>query len=90
VYTKVHKTAALGVAKDLLKAHGSVNAKVAEQLVKGALERSAPDLAVAVCGVLGPDADEDGNPPGQVYFAGGPQRTGCSSIESMFQPGKPG
>jgi len=68
VYTKACKTAVLGVSSDLLEKSGSVNAQVADELARGALERSTADLAVAVTGVLGPDADEDGNPPGQVYF----------------------
>lgn len=69
VYTKAHKTQALGVSESLLAGSGSVNAEVARQLVHGALERAPADVAVAVTGVLGPDPDEDGNPPGLVYFA---------------------
>jgi nicotinamide-nucleotide amidase len=69
VYTKKHKTEALGVSKLVLQESGSVNAEVAGQLVQGALERSSAQIAVAVTGVLGPDPDEDGNAPGLVYFA---------------------
>jgi len=68
VYTKDHKTIALGVSRDLLERSGSVNAEVASELARGALQRSAADVALSVTGVLGPDPDEDGNPPGQVYF----------------------
>jgi nicotinamide-nucleotide amidase len=68
VYTKDCKTSALGVSRDLLEKSGSVTAEVAHELAKGALERSPADLSLAVTGVLGPDPDEDGNPPGQVYF----------------------
>jgi hypothetical protein len=46
-----------------------VNAEVACQLAQGALERSPANMAVAVTGVLGPEPDEDGNPPGRVWFA---------------------
>jgi nicotinamide-nucleotide amidase len=69
VYTKTHKAQALGVAQHVLETSGSVNGEVARQLVQGALERSPAQIAVAVTGVLGPDPDEDGNPPGLVYFA---------------------
>ena len=71
VYTKAHKTAALGVDSTLLQSRGSVNAEVARQMVLGALGRSPANIAISVTGVLGPDPDEDGNPPGLVYLAVG-------------------
>lgn len=69
VYTKAFKSAALGVSQRMLEEQGSVNSAVAIQLVTGALNRSPASVAIAVTGVLGPSPDEDGNPPGQVYFA---------------------
>jgi nicotinamide-nucleotide amidase len=79
----------LGVCRELLQRQGSVNAEVARQLAQGALERSPADIAVAVTGVLGPDDDEDGNPPGLVWFA--VTRTGHGSrvIEEHFNHGDP-
>ncbi|HEY6924081.1 MAG TPA: CinA family protein, partial [Steroidobacteraceae bacterium] len=68
VYTKDCKAVALGVDRDLLARMGSVNAQVAHELARGAIEHSTADLAIAVTGVLGPEPDEDDNPPGQVYF----------------------
>ena len=68
IYTKEHKTKALGVSWCLLKEHGAVNADVVKQLAAGALERSSATMAIAVSGVLGPEPDEDGNPVGLVYF----------------------
>ena len=67
-YTKDCKAIVLGVDRKLLDRMGSVNAEVAHELARGAIERSPADLAVAVTGVLGPEPDEDDNPPGQVYF----------------------
>ncbi len=69
VYTKAHKARALGVSNSVLETSGSVNGEVAGQLTRGALERSPAEVAVAVTGVLGPDPDEDGNPPGLIYFS---------------------
>jgi nicotinamide-nucleotide amidase len=88
-YTKVHKAIALGVSRELLQRQGSVNAEVARQLAQGALERSPANIAVAVTGVLGPDADEDGNPPELVWFA--VTRTGHDPrvIEEHFNHGDP-
>lgn len=67
-YTKANKAMALGVSRDLLSRDGSVNAEVARQLARGALERSPADIALAVTGVLGPERDEDDNPVGLVYL----------------------
>jgi nicotinamide-nucleotide amidase len=69
VYSKEHKSASLGVNAALLKSKGSVNAEVALQMAQGALHRSAACVSLAVTGVLGPDPDEDSNPPGLMYFA---------------------
>ena len=69
VYSKEQKSATLGVDAALLSSKGSVNAKVALQMAQGALQRSAADLSLAVTGVLGPNPDEDANPPGLVHFA---------------------
>jgi nicotinamide-nucleotide amidase len=53
----------------LLREKGSVNLDTAEQMGMGALKNSRATLAIAVTGVLSPDADEDGNPAGLVYIA---------------------
>jgi len=71
VYTKLHKTAALGVPEALLAEVGSVHAEVARRMAEGALERSPADIVLAVTGVTGPAEDEDGNPVGRVIFACG-------------------
>jgi len=87
-YTKAQKTAALGVDAELLKQYGAVHALIAAQMVAGALERSDATFAVSVTGVLGPDADEDGNPPGLV-FVGFCQRGGEAEIIRRTFNGKP-
>ena len=68
VYTKTHKHAALGVDENLLGTQGSVNAEVARQMAEGALRHSPASIALAVTGVLGPNPDEDDNPPGLIYL----------------------
>jgi nicotinamide-nucleotide amidase len=68
VYTKEHKAAALGVDLKLLKKGGSVTKEIARQMAQGALSRSAAMVSLSVTGVLGPDPDEDGNPPGGIVF----------------------
>jgi nicotinamide-nucleotide amidase len=68
-YTKENKTAALGVAADLLSTLGAVCPEVAVAMAEGALARSPADVAIAITGVAGPDKDEDGNPVGLVCIA---------------------
>lgn len=67
-YTKTHKSQVLGVDEGLLRDQGAVNTEVARQMAEGALHRSQAAISVAITGVLGPQADEDGNPPGLVCF----------------------
>ncbi len=69
VYSKAHKTAALGVPGELLARYTAVSRQVAEAMAKGGIERSKADLVVAITGVAGPEPDEDGNPVGLVYVA---------------------
>ena len=69
VYSKEHKTAALGVPGELLTRHTAVSRQVAEAMARGGIERSRADLLVAITGVAGPEPDEDGNPVGLVYVA---------------------
>src|SRR5689334_2097347 len=54
-YTKAQKTKALGVSARLLRTKGAVCREVANALARGALARSAAELAVAITGVAGPD-----------------------------------
>jgi nicotinamide-nucleotide amidase len=68
-YTKENKTAALGVAHDLLAKKGAVSREVAIAMAEGALRRSPAQVAVAITGVAGPEPDEDGNPVGLVCVA---------------------
>jgi nicotinamide-nucleotide amidase len=63
-YSKKQKVTALGVDETLLREKGGVNPETAAQMGVGALKSSPAILAIAVTGLLGPDADEDGNPAG--------------------------
>ena len=77
-YSKDHKSRALAVPADLLRAKGAVCGEVARAMAEGALQHSTADLSAAITGVAGPEPDEDGNPVGRVCIAvarrGGPTR----------------
>jgi nicotinamide-nucleotide amidase len=69
VYTKANKTAALGIAADLIATHTAVSAPVARAMATGGLARTPADIAMAITGVAGPEPDEDGNPVGLAFIA---------------------
>ena len=79
VYSKEHKTKAVGVPAALIRQHTAVSAPVAKTMAEGGLNRSSADIALAITGVAGPDPDEDGNPVGLVFIAGA--RKGGATIE---------
>ena len=85
VYTKAQKTMTLGVDETLLRERGSVNGLVAAQMAEGALRRSQASMAVSVTGVLGPDCDEDNNPPGLVIV--GLARSGQPTLTAQHEFG---
>lgn len=66
-YSYEAKEAMLGVAHDLLHAHGAVSEPVARMMAEGALRHSDAGLTVAVTGVAGPGASEN-KPAGTVWF----------------------
>jgi len=87
-YTKLNKTVSLGVPAALLRAKGAVCEDVARAMAEGALERSPAEVAVAITGVAGPDADEDGNPVGLVFI--GVARRGLATRVMKKNYGDPG
>ena len=89
VYTKQQKAGALGVDATLLREAGAVNAEVAVQMAEGALRQSQASLSVAITGVLGPDADEDGNQPGIVYLALARRGAATQVLRQDFSPSPP-
>ena len=75
-YSNVAKQNMLGVPTETLTRHGAVSRETAEAMVRGALDRSNADVAVAITGIAGPDGGSPTKPVGLVHFAsairGGP------------------
>lgn len=59
----------LGVAQELLDAHGAVSAQVARAMAEGARARLGADVAVAVTGIAGPGGGSAEKPVGLTYVA---------------------
>jgi nicotinamide-nucleotide amidase len=85
-YSNEAKTALVGVAPELIEAHGAVSEKVARAMAEGALDRSLADIALSVTGVAGPGGGSAEKPVGLVWF--GCARAGRPTVtESHILPG---
>jgi CDP-diacylglycerol--glycerol-3-phosphate 3-phosphatidyltransferase len=67
-YSNEIKERLLGVAPDLLRQYGAVSAEAAQALAEGARSRFGADLAVAITGIAGPDADGTEKPIGLTHI----------------------
>ena len=67
-YSNEIKERLLGVAPDLLRRYGAVSAEAAQALAEGARSRFGADLAVAITGIAGPDADGTEKPIGLTHI----------------------
>lgn len=68
-YSNAAKSEMLGVAADLIAAHGAVSEPVARAMAQGAVNRSGATVSVAVTGIAGPGGGSDEKPVGLVHFA---------------------
>lgn len=68
-YTNASKVKEVGVKEADLKAHGAVSAAIAEQLARGARERSGAEVGVGITGIAGPDGGSADKPVGLVFIA---------------------
>jgi nicotinamide-nucleotide amidase len=67
-YANEAKSELLGVAPDLIAAHGAVSEPVADAMADGALRRFGADTAVAITGIAGPTGGTEDKPVGTVCF----------------------
>lgn len=70
-YSNEAKTDMLGVPALLIEQQGAVSEAVASAMLKGALQHSLADYAIAVTGVAGPGGGSVDKPVGTVWIAVG-------------------
>ncbi|MGA7750455.1 MAG: nicotinamide-nucleotide amidase [Gallionella sp.] len=68
-YSNLSKQQMLGVHETTLKQHGAVSEMTVREMVAGALQHSAAQVALAVSGIAGPDGGTADKPVGTVWFA---------------------
>jgi len=70
-YSNLSKQQMLSVREETLKQHGAVSEMTVREMVAGALQHSAAQVALAVSGIAGPDGGTADKPVGTVWFAWG-------------------
>ncbi len=82
-YADVAKERLLGVAVEVLVAHGAVSAQVAKAMAIGCRARFGADLAIAVTGIAGPAGGSPSKPVGLTYLALADER-GCEVTRHVW------
>jgi len=70
-YSNLSKQQMLGVREATLRQHGAVSEMTVREMVEGALQHSAAQVALAISGIAGPDGGTADKPVGTVWFAWG-------------------
>ncbi len=70
-YSNLSKQQMLGVREATLRQHGAVSEMTVREMVSGALQHSAAQVALSVSGIAGPDGGTADKPVGTVWFAWG-------------------
>lgn len=68
-YSNDIKEKVLGVSHKTLLDYGAVSEQTVREMVKGVLDVSNADIAVAVSGIAGPLSDDTDKPVGLIYIA---------------------
>lgn len=83
-YSNDAKRDMLGVADSTLARHGAVSEETVVEMVRGALESSRADLAVAVSGVAGPGGGTALKPVGMVCLGWGIRGGEATAVTLQF------
>lgn len=67
-YSNAAKTELLGVAPELIAAHGAVSEQVVRAMAQGAAKKSGAQVALATTGIAGPSGGTQQKPVGTVWM----------------------
>jgi nicotinamide-nucleotide amidase len=68
-YSNASKTELLGVAAELIAAHGAVSEEIAAAMAGGIRARAGVEVGVGITGIAGPTGGTDAKPVGMVCIA---------------------
>lgn len=83
-YSNEAKNDMLGVPQVLIEENGAVSEPVARAMVRGAIEHSLADIAVAVTGIAGPGGGSAEKPVGLVHISAMRRGRGCVHLQCQF------
>lgn len=84
-YANEAKHEQLGVAMEMIDAHGAVSEEVARAMAEGALCKSGADIAVSVTGIAGPSGGKENKPVGTAWL-GLAVKGGGTVAQKVFHP----
>ena len=83
-YSNKAKSELLGVAPEIIAAHGAVSAETAAAMAQGAVTRAPVDLAISVTGVAGPGGATRTKPVGLVLLGLARRGGTCRTERHVF------
>ena len=83
-YSNKAKSELLGVAPEIIAAHGAVSAETAAAMAQGAVTRAPVDLAISVTGVAGPGGATPTKPVGLVLLGLARRGGTCRTERHVF------
>ncbi|MGE5521260.1 MAG: CinA family protein, partial [Candidatus Dadabacteria bacterium] len=84
-YANEVKEELLDVLPGTLEAYGAVSEQTVQQMVKGALDKTKADYAIATSGIMGPTGGTNEKPVGTVWIAvGDQQRIVTNKVQFRF------
>lgn len=87
-YSNAAKVEMLGVAEDVLAAHGAVSEPVAVSMAEGVRRLAHVDVGVGITGIAGPGGGSDAKPVGTVAIAVAGPGSGSRSRTFLFPGGR--
>lgn len=83
-YSNEAKSELLGIAPEIIAAHGAVSAETAKAMAQGAVARAPVEVALSVTGIAGPGGATPTKPVGLVLFGLARRDGRCRTERQIF------